>query len=204
MANRYFGIFQSGEIKCRGIELRRHDTPVFITELQQEALKILAQCPGNDDLQEYSNRIRLLAARRMDDLRHGRIPPEKLLIRQTLSRAVSEYKVPSPAAIAASQLEQAGKFLRPGQIVQFIYTLGEPGVRAWDLLESFNPRTINISPYKTLLNQAMETIIKSFGVEKDLQLPLPVFRNSITGCLRIEPQNSSLSTANISQLPVLR
>jgi DNA polymerase II len=204
VANRYFGIFQSGEIKCRGIELRRHDTPPFLAELQQGALNILARCPDEECLGEYLERIQALAARCLDDLRHGRIPTEKLVIRQTLSRAVSEYKVPSPAALAAGQLEKAGKFLRPGQIVQFIYTRGEPGVRAWDLLESFNPRIIDISPYKTLLNRALETIIKSFGVEKDLQLTLPVFRNSVTGCSWIEPQNSSLSTANISQLPVLR
>ena len=174
--NRYFGIFQSGEIKCRGIELRRHDTPAFIAELQKEMLAILAKSPGNGSLQEYLERLRVLAARRMDDLRHGRIPPEKLLVRQTLSRTVSEYKVPSPAAIAASQLEKEGKFLRPGQTVGFIYTLGEPGVRAWDIAGSFDPRTINISAYKILLNRAMETILKPFGMREDLQLFIPVFQ----------------------------
>jgi len=158
VANRYFGIFQSGEIKCRGIELRRHDTPAFLAELQQEILNILAQCPSDKHLQEYLDHTHTLAARCLDDLRNGRIPPEKLVIRQTLSRAVHEYKVPSAAAIAAKQLEQAGKFLRPGQIVRFIYTLGEPGVRAWDLLEQFNPKTINIPLYKILLNRMMQTI----------------------------------------------
>ncbi|MGE5462570.1 MAG: DNA polymerase domain-containing protein [Syntrophothermus sp.] len=177
VANRYFGIFQSGEIKCRGIELRRHDTPAFIAELQQEALTILSRCPDEDSLPEYLDRIHALAARCMDDLRQGRIPPEKLLIRQTLSRAINEYKVPSPAAIAAGQLEKAGKFLRPGQIVRFIYTLGEPGVRAWDLVEAFNPKTINIPPYKTLLKRSMEMILKPFGVREESQssIPVPLF-----------------------------
>jgi DNA polymerase II len=32
VANRYFGIFQSGEIKMRGIETRRHDTPRFVSK----------------------------------------------------------------------------------------------------------------------------------------------------------------------------
>jgi DNA polymerase elongation subunit (family B) len=104
------------------------------------------------------NRVHTLAACCLDDLRHGRIPLEKLVIRQTLSRAVHEYKVPSPAAIATRQLEGAGKFLRPGQIVRFIYTLGEPGVRAWDLGEAFNPKTVNIPLYKNLLKQTMHTI----------------------------------------------
>jgi DNA polymerase elongation subunit (family B) len=121
-------------------------------------LNILARCPGDDFLEEYLERIRVLASRCLDNLRHGRIPPEKLVIRHTLSRKLSEYKSPSPAAIAARQLEQAGKFLRPGQIVRFIYTLGEPGVRAWDLGEVFNPKTVNIPIYKKLLNRMMQTI----------------------------------------------
>jgi DNA polymerase-2 len=174
VANRYFGIFQSGEIKCRGIELRRHDTPPFLIELQQEALNILAQCRDDEHLPEYLDRIQALAVRCMDDLRHGRIPPEKLVIRHTLSRALSEYKVPSPAAIAARQLEQAGKFLRPGQIVRFIYTRGEPGVRAWDLVGSLNPKTINVPVYKILLNRAMQTVLKLFGVEEEAQLHIPL------------------------------
>ncbi len=149
VANRYFGIFQSGEIKCRGIELRRHDTPPFLVELQQEALNILTLCRDHKDLPEYLNRIQGLAARCLYDLRHGRIPPEKLVIRHTLSRALNEYKVPSSAAIAAGQLEQAGKFLRPGQIVRFIYTLGEPGVRAWDLAGHLIPAR-SISPLTRL------------------------------------------------------
>jgi DNA polymerase elongation subunit (family B) len=120
------------------------------------------------------NRIQALATRCLDDLRHGRIPPEKLVIRHTLSRALREYKAPSPAAIAARQLEQAGKFLRPGQIVRFIYTLGEPGVRAWDLVEVFNPKTINIPIYKILLNRMMQTIMILFGVEEEQQLHFPI------------------------------
>jgi DNA polymerase-2 len=36
-------VFQSGEIKVRGIELRRHNMPDFIKELQQQMLEILAK-----------------------------------------------------------------------------------------------------------------------------------------------------------------
>jgi hypothetical protein len=38
-------------------------------------------------------------------------------------------------AAALLQLEAAGKSLRPGQNVRILYTLGRPGVRAWDLPE---------------------------------------------------------------------
>jgi DNA polymerase-2 len=174
VANRYFGVFQSGEAKCRGIELRRHDTPIFVRDAQREVLDILAQCTDIDLLSEYLTKIRSQMDGKLYDLKHQRIPLEKLIVRQTLSRPVNEYRVPSPAAIAARQLEDAGKFLRPGQTVKFIYTLGEPGVYAWDLEQPLDPKTVNINIYKVLLNRAMETIMQPFGSEQ-IQPPLPLF-----------------------------
>jgi DNA polymerase-2 len=43
--NRYFGVFQDGSLKVRGIEVRRHDTPPFIAQTQKDMLEILAQAP---------------------------------------------------------------------------------------------------------------------------------------------------------------
>ncbi len=42
VANRYFGAFQDGSIKIRGIEARRHDTPAYIKDTQLHILEILA------------------------------------------------------------------------------------------------------------------------------------------------------------------
>jgi DNA polymerase-2 len=180
VANRYFGIFQSGEIKCRGIELRRHDTPAFIAEAQLEALNILARSPDTKHLPEYLSQIQAMVDGRLRDLKHGGIPLEKLIIHQTLSRPVAEYRVPSPAAIAAKQLEEIGKYLRPGQTVKFIYTLGEPGVQAWDLGKTFERKMVNIPIYKTLLNRAIETVVQPIGHQHELQPPLPLFLMSET------------------------
>ena len=38
--NRYFGVYEDGTVKVRGIEARRHDTPVFFRKFQQEVLQI--------------------------------------------------------------------------------------------------------------------------------------------------------------------
>jgi hypothetical protein len=65
-------------------------------------------------------------------------------------------------------LEAAGKFLRPGQSIHFIYTLGKPGVRAWDLAKPFNSKTINVPVYKILLNRAMETILQPLDLGTDV------------------------------------
>ena len=43
--NRYFGVFQDGTLKTRGIECNRHDTPPFIAAAQRQALQVLVDVP---------------------------------------------------------------------------------------------------------------------------------------------------------------
>jgi DNA polymerase-2 len=168
VANRYFGVFQSGEIKVRGIELRRHDTPDFIKELQQQMLDILARAPDAEQARNLLPEVQALVHRRLAALKRGRISLEKLIVHQTLSRELEAYRSPSPTAVAARQLSEYDKELRPGQVVRFVYTLGKPGVRAWDVPGELDSRTIDVARYATLLERAAQTIFQPFlsdGIE---------------------------------------
>jgi DNA polymerase-2 len=191
--NRYFGVFQNGEIKARGIELRRHDTPAFVRETQQELLNLLARAPSADALAELFSAARSLLRSRLTDLRLGRISPKKLIIRQTLSRELERYRSPSPAAIAARQLQAEGKSLRPGQAVRFVYTLGKPGVRAWDLRGEMDPGTVNLREYRKLLLRAAETILSPFGEGECFQEAIPIMLPSM--------QNASEAPQNLLVFP---
>jgi len=126
-------VFQSGEIKVRGIELRRHDTPDFIKELQQQMLDIPGQGSGRRTGSRPAPGSAGAGPSPAGRLKRGRVPPEKLIVHQTLSRELEAYRSPSPTALAARQLAEYDKDLRPGQVVRFVYTLGKPGVRAWDV-----------------------------------------------------------------------
>ena len=161
--NRYFGVFQGGEIKTRGIETRRHDTPAFIKETQMQILEILAMAPDAEDLKDRLPEIRALVQAKHTDLRLGRVLPEKLIIHQTVSRTLKEYRAPSPGSAALGQLQNIGKSLRPGQSVRLIYTRGNPRARAWDLPEPFDPRTVDVSRYRRLLDRAVNTLLEPMG-----------------------------------------
>ena len=157
--NRYFGVFQDGSIKVRGIEARRRDTPPFIVETQMSLLEILAQAPDAEALKDVLPEAQALVRKRLETLRTGRVPVEKLLVSQKLSRELGEYSSPSPAARAVRQMQEAGKVVRPGQRVRFLYTRGRPGVRAWNIPEPPDPRTVDVSRYRTLLERAAETVL---------------------------------------------
>lgn len=159
VANRYFGVFQDGSIKVRGIEVRRRDTAPFIAETQTGILEILAQAPDADALKEVLPKTQAFIHGRLEALRAGRVPVEKLLVSQKLNRELGEYSSPSPAARAVWQMQAAGKTVRPGQRVRFLFTLGKPGVRAWDVPDQPDPRCIDIRRYRVLFERAVQTVM---------------------------------------------
>ena len=158
--NRYFGVFQDGSIKVRGIEARRRDSAPFITETQLQLLEILAQAPDADHLKEVLPRAQAYARKQLQVLRNGRVPIEQLLVAQKLSKELTEYSAPSPAVRAVRQMQAAGRAVRPGQRVRFLFTLGKPGVCAWDVPGVHpNPHTIDLPRYRTLFERAVRTVL---------------------------------------------
>jgi DNA polymerase II len=163
VANRYFGVFQDGSIKTRGIESRRRDTPAFIAQVQMEILEYLAQWEYSQ-ISKYIPGALAILRKRLKQLLSRQVPPQDLLLAQRLSRELAAYRSPSPAARAAFQLKSIGKVVKPGQRVQFLFTLGKDGVFAWDLLEKYpDYGRIDLKHYQVLLLRAAETILEPFG-----------------------------------------
>ncbi len=112
----------------------------------------------------------------------GQVHPAELLVSHRVGREPEAYKVRSPAARALAQLAAAGKPLRPGQRVRFLYTRGAPGVYAWGLPTPLDPAHIDTARYGVLLRRAAAALLQPLIDEQALgrwlsgeagQLPLP-------------------------------
>lgn len=170
--NQYFGVFQDGMLKYRGIELRRRDTTLWVRKIQLKALEILAQADSPQEFTEYVPGVMKFVDHAKRELRSGRVPLEELIISQRLSQTVESYKAPSPAARAAIQLQAYGRQFAPGQSLEFLYARNVSGVHAWELSEALDPRSLDVKRYYRLLNRAMQTILGSckFPVVAELLL----------------------------------
>ncbi|HKJ39715.1 MAG TPA: DNA polymerase domain-containing protein [Anaerolineales bacterium] len=157
--NQYFGAFQDGTLKYRGIELRRRDTTTWVRKVQLAALQILAQADTMDELSGSVTDVLTLAEHVKCNLRKGDVPLEELVVRQKLSRELDAYKSPSPAARAALQLRAFGKEVAAGQSIRFMYTRGGPGVHAWELEDKLDARRLDTKRYCTLLDRAIQTVL---------------------------------------------
>jgi len=164
VANRYFGVFQDGSIKVRGIDARRRDSTPFVADAQMHLLELLAR---EENPEAALPTAVAFLQERLRALRSGAVKLPDLLVRQRLGRKMEAYRTPSPAARAVLQLNTVGKELRPGQRVPFLYTLGKPGVLAWDLPRRPNPRTIDVTRYQRLLLRAAAIVLESWGLDEE-------------------------------------
>jgi DNA polymerase-2 len=169
-ANRYFGSFEDGTLKVRGIEARRHDTPPLIAALQLELLEILARrTDPTAGVEEALARVRS----RLAEVRRGLVPLEDLLISHKLGREPEEYKANSAAARAARQLQAAGVTVKPGQRLRFLYTLGRPGVWAWELPGKPPCASIDIKRYEELAWRAAAAVLGPLTGKNEFDLRAP-------------------------------
>jgi DNA polymerase elongation subunit (family B) len=157
--NRFFCVSDAGELKVRGLECRRHDTPPFVTRMQREVLAVLAEARDFASYCDKLHEAREVYERYQDRLRDGSVAAEELVIRKRLTKAPGNYQKNSSTAIAARQLDRAGVKLRPGENIEFIITdarssLIDDRVRAWTLWEGW--RGYDVEAYGKALEKAFE------------------------------------------------
>ncbi|MGB8982586.1 MAG: DNA polymerase domain-containing protein, partial [Anaerolineales bacterium] len=168
VANRFFGLQSDGGYKIRGLASRREDTPPFVAEAQLRVLQILAKEKDPGRLPSLFPEVLTMLQERISALNNRKVSARDLLVTQTLSRELGEYRVPSPVARAAAQLQAIGRNIRMGQKIQFVYTRTKEGVRAWDLSEAFNLTLIDTAKYRELLFRAVHEVLQPLGVTEDV------------------------------------
>ncbi len=165
VANRYFGVFQDGEIKVRGIECRRQDTPQWVCDVQTAMLTTLAEAYTIEGLKEKVTRAFKIFCLALDDLRAGRVPVEKLVVTCRISKKLERYTSPTPAVRAARLLlEMTGKRIEPGQKIRFVFVRGTPNVYPWEVPTPPAPLLPDSEMYTELLARAASSVLYPFGV----------------------------------------
>lgn len=166
VATRYFGVFADGSLKVRGLMCRRRDTPPFVRRAQEALLERLAGAATPPELAALRPELEELAEGCRQRLREGGINPRELVVTRVMSKAVEDYKVDTPTALAARQLARAGMHRVPGEKVRFVHREKkgpkEMQVVAAPFLDGLEDYDTGI--YLELLERAIEEVIEGvFG-----------------------------------------
>lgn len=167
-ANRYVGFYSNREIKIRGIEVRRRDTPKFIKRMQGEMLSVFENANGVDDVASLVPPALAKAKEFLDLLRSGKADPLELVIRRHISKEADEYTNKSANAVVAKALDEAGIKLQPGEMVEYIIldsTGKKKPERAKPLVFYAFDDGYDIEKYSEMLLKAAETLLLPFGFD---------------------------------------
>lgn len=175
--NRYYGKFEDGKLKVRGIEVQRHSTPPFLHDVQE---RMLAELAVADDPAGFLARIPFalrVAKEAARQLIAREVDPASLGLKIQATRAVEEYAADTGAKAALLQLRDAGTERRPGEFVQYVITRTEgpwagrtkPVALLGQDSKWFGPTaaTYHVDAYLRLLARQVETILAPFGYTED-------------------------------------
>ena len=195
--NRYYGVKKDGEIKVRGIEIRRRDTPKILYDVQMEMIKVLATARNAEAFRQKIPDALEVVKKYRKRILDREVPTQDLIVTKRLSKNPEGYQKRVSQLIAAKQLLKAGIEAPAGKNVRFIYTdvanrRYERRVKAEELIETgTNP---DVKKYIFLLHSAASNILSPFGysVERICDIVTGYRRTELThfchahACMRTE------------------
>jgi len=173
--NRYFGCFQDGELKIRGIELRRRDTPPILKTFQKELLARLQRADGVAACRQAMPDLEEIYADYQTRLRSCSVPARELAFSSQISKDPSQYIKDTYSSIAARQLAASGITLHPGETIQFILASAKDKVKDWRVIPlalAGSYFEYDVKKYLELLERAFRTIADGLSPNQRLQVPV--------------------------------
>ncbi len=162
---RYFGRFEDGSLKFRGIEIRRGDQAPFVQEVQGKLLHMLGTAETVEGCRALKESLLAVVAEAEEALRERHVPMGDLLLKRRLSRTAEEYRSNAMTATAARQAARIGRNMAGGQDVYFAVVdsrSGNPDERI-RLVDYLKPETrYDVDFYLEQLNRAVRTVLVPF------------------------------------------
>jgi DNA polymerase elongation subunit (family B) len=169
VSNRYFGVFEDGTVKMRGIEARRHDTAEFFSNVQQGILNIMSEANSIKEVRDLMPKVRKFFQMHLELLRYKKVPINDLVLTKRISKDVDEYKNRNTVELdALLQLKHAGKSLKSGQILKYVLTdyYRKNSRKRSVPVELINSKTVyDAKRYSELLVETCNSVTEPFGLK---------------------------------------
>ncbi len=167
--NRYYGLYDDGEYKLRGIGGRRHDTTTLVRRFESEVLALFRGAPDADGVRALLPRALARADRFAERVRAGLWPVEELLVTHRIGQAPDAFVTFTDSVAALRQLADAGAPRSAGEKVRYVILdrrsrSFRARVRAAELLTG--DERYDADAYLELLARDAETLLAPLGVDR--------------------------------------
>ncbi|HTT14555.1 MAG TPA: DNA polymerase domain-containing protein [Thermoplasmata archaeon] len=168
--NRYYGLYEHGEFKLRGIGGRRHDTPTLVRRFEHEVLDLFRGARDADGVRALLPRALARADLFVERVRAGAWPVDELLVAHRIGQAPEAFVTFTDSVAALRQLAAAGVDRGAGEQVRFVLLdrrsrSFRDRVRVAELLDG--RERYDAEAYVELLARDAETLLAPLGVDRD-------------------------------------
>ena len=169
VSNRYFGVFEDGTVKMRGIEARRHDTAEFFSNVQQGILNMMSEANSIREVRDLMPKVREMFQMHLKLLKERNVPISDLVLTKRISKNVNEYEERNTVELGALlQLKNTGKSLKAGQILKYVVTdyYRKNSRKRSVPFELINSKTVyDVKRYCELLTETCNSLTEPFGLK---------------------------------------
>jgi DNA polymerase elongation subunit (family B) len=207
-ANRYVGWYHHDEVKIRGIEARRRDTPKFIKTMQTAMLNRMSGAHNVEEVRALAPDLLEIVRSAVAILRSGKANPMDLVLRRHITKEADEYINNSISAVVAKLVREMGVSLAAGESIEFII-LDQSGKKK---PEKAKPLALyafedgyDIEQYTELTLKAAETLLLPLGydleaLKEEFGLVPPAQKKAV----RRARQLHAHAAASAEQIPLFR
>jgi len=157
----YLGIYIDGKVDIKGLVGKKRNTPEFVKKLFSDVIAVLSKVENVEQLEEAKDEIRKITYENYKKLKNRLFTLDELAFRVTLTKSLKSYTKTTPQHVkAARQLARFGKKIEVGDIISFVKTRDNEGVKAIQLARIDE---IDDEKYIEYIRTTAEQILESLG-----------------------------------------
>jgi DNA polymerase I len=160
----YLGIYQDGTVDIKGLIGKKRHTPKFLKDAFMKMIKILGDVQSSKELEKAKKSIRNIVHDCYSKLMNREYTLDYLTVNITISKPLNKYIKTTPQHVkAAKLLIKAGYDVKQGQIIRFIKTIDNIGVKPLQLADR-ELKDIDIKKYVEHLKSTFDQVLDALGI----------------------------------------
>jgi DNA polymerase I len=159
----YLGVYPDGSVDIKGYTGKKRHIPQFLKNAFMDMTHILSEVISPSDFKEAKNKIGKIVRSCYTKLKKRQYSLDELTLKVMISKPLYRYKKTTPQHVKAARLlTQAGYEIKPGDIISFVKTTSELGVKPIQLAEIHE---VDMSKYIEYLKSTFEQVLNAVGID---------------------------------------
>lgn len=161
----YLGVYRDGNVDIKGLTGKKRHIPVFLKDAFLAMTAILGEVQNQDDFEAAQGKIRALIRSCYAKLKQQRYTLAELSLNVMVGKPLERYTKTTPQHVKAARLAvQAGREVKPGDVVSFVKTSDELGVKP---LELARIEDVDVGKYVEYLKSTFDQVLDPLAIDFD-------------------------------------